>query len=314
MKPHRFLFLLLLCAASALTQAQSTRSMLWAKDGQSYFTVEDKGIVSYRLPAFTRTIIADSTRLKPAGKAALNLRSFSFSEDGKKVLLYTNTQRVWRYETRGDYWLLDLATGKLNQLGKGRPESTLMFAKFAPDGSRVAYVSGHNLFVEDLATGKITQLTKDGNDRLINGTFDWAYEEEFDCRDGFRWSPDSKRIAYWQIDARQIRNFLMINNTDSLYSFTIPVEYPKVGQDPSPCRVGVVNIATGNTTWMQVPGDARQHYIPRMEWAANSTELVLEQLNRKQNTAKIFFCTAATGAARNIYTETDKAWIDVKAR
>ena len=83
--------------------------------------------------------------------------------------------------------------------------------------------------------------------RMINGTFDWAYEEEFDCRDGFRWSPDSKSIAYWQIDATKIKNFLLIDNTDSLYSFTIPVEYPKVGEDPSACKIGVINLATAKT-------------------------------------------------------------------
>ena len=94
-------------------------------------------------------------------------------------------------------------------------------------------------------SGTITPLTNDGAFRMINGTFDWAYEEEFSCRDGFRWSPDSKSIAYWQIDATGIRNFLLIDNTDSLYSFTIPVEYPKAGEDPSACRVGVVSLATG---------------------------------------------------------------------
>ncbi len=108
--------------------------------------------------------------------------------------------------------------------------------------------------------------------------------------------------------------FLLIDNTDSLYSFTIPVEYPKAGEDPSACRVGVVSLATGQTTWMQVPGDSRQHYIPRMEWAGNSSELVLEQLNRKQNDAKVFICTASTGAVAPVYEETDSAWIDVKAR
>ncbi|WZN41383.1 DPP IV N-terminal domain-containing protein [Chitinophaga pollutisoli] len=174
-------------------------------------------------------------------------------------------------------------------------------------------MSGHNIYAEDLATGKIEQLTKDGDRRLINGTFDWVYEEEFGCRDGFRWSPDSKSIAYWQIDARQIRDFLMINNTDSIYSFNIPVEYPKVGESPSPCKVGVVSLASKKTTWMQVPGDARQHYIPRMEWVPGKSELIIQQLNRKQNSSKIMLLQPATGAAKTIMTETDDAWIDVKS-
>ena len=296
-------------------RAQRGGGIQWAGDGNSYYATESNSIVSYQLPSFQRNVVVDSGLLVPQGqKKALPVRSFSFSSDGKKMLVYTNTKRVWRQDTRGDYWVLDLTGKTLRQLGKGRPSSSLMFAKIAPDGKKAAYVSGHNLYSEDLATGKITQLTMDGTDRLINGTFDWAYEEEFDCRDGFRWSPDSRSIAYWQIDARKIRNFLLINNTDSLYSFTIPVEYPKAGEDPSACRIGVVDIATRMTKWMKVPGDPVQHYIPRMEWAAGSAEVILEQLNRKQNEAAIFLCSASSGAARQIYSEKDKAWIDVKAR
>src|SRR5262249_4866149 len=149
----------------------------------------------------------------------------------------TNSKRGWRYDTRGDYWVLDLTTSKLSKLGKSLPVSSLMYAKFSPDGNKVAYVSEHNIYVEEITSGSIKQLTKDGTARLINGTFDWAYEEEFGCRDGFRWSPNGESIAYWQIDANKIRNFLLINNTDSIYSFTKPVEYPKVGQDPSACHV-----------------------------------------------------------------------------
>ncbi len=290
-------------------------ALQWAADGKSYYQVERNSLVRIDLPAFQSTTVVEAGLLTPQGQSQpIRLEGFSFSKDGKKLLVYTNSRRVWRRNTRGDYWVLDIASHQLKQLGQGRPASSLMFAKFSPDGNKVAYTSEHNLYEEDLASGVITQLTTDGASRMINGTFDWAYEEEFDCRDGFRWSPDSKKIAYWQIDATGIRNFLMIDNTDSLYSFTIPVEYPKAGQDPSSCKVGVVDIGSKQTTWMQVPGDTRQHYIPRMEWADNSDEVVLEQLNRKQNDAIVFICNAATGAAKAVYEETDKAWIDVKAR
>eukprot|EP01136_Pigoraptor_vietnamica_P013454 Opistho-1_new@54471 len=104
----------------------------------------------------------------------------------KKALIYTNTKRVWRQDSRGDYWVADIASNKLTQIGKGKPASSLMFAKFSPDASKVAYVSEHNIYVEDLATGEIKALTTNGTKRMINGTFDWAYEEEFGCLDGFR--------------------------------------------------------------------------------------------------------------------------------
>jgi dipeptidyl-peptidase 4 len=304
--------LIIVCSFSFSVAINAQRGIQWSKDGSSYFTTESNAIVQYKLPSFQQTIIADTLKLVQKGQdKALRIRSFSFSDDGKKILIYTNSKKVWRQDTRGDYWVLDITTNTLKQLGKGRPASSLMFAKFSPDGKKAAYVSEHNIYVEDISTNKITQLTKDGTARMINGTFDWAYEEEFDCRDGFRWSADSKSIAYWQIDATKIKNFLLINNTDSVYSFTVPVEYPKVGEDPSACRIGVINLATGKTQWMQVPGDNRQHYIPRMEWAANSSEIVLEQLNRKQNEAKIFLCSATTGLAKEIYSEKSNAWIDV---
>jgi dipeptidyl-peptidase-4 len=300
---------------SGLLFAQRGITVKWAKDGKGYYTIENNAIVAYLLPAFQRTVVVEATLLMPPGAAApLPVQGFSFTDDGKKLLIYTNSKKVWRQNTRGDYWILDLGNHTLRQLGVSRPPSSLMFAKISPDGTKAAYTSEHNVYVEDLGSGTITALTTDGSFRLINGTFDWAYEEEFSCRDGFRWSPDSKRIAYWQLDATKVKNFLMIDNTDSLYPFTIPVEYPVAGEDPSPCRVGVVSLATGKTTWTFVPGDSRQHYIPRMEWAANSTELVVEQLNRKQNEARVFLCNAATGFATQVYKESDSAWIDVKHR
>lgn len=307
----RFFIFCILCLASFTLFAQ--RGLKWTSDGNAYYTIEKGVIAKYDLPSFNRTELIQPAQLTPAGSnKPLVVRDFSFSTDGNRMLIYTNSRKVWRQDTRGDYWVLDLISKTLRQIGKDKPVSSLMFAKFSPDASQVAYVSGHNIYVENTSTGQTSALTTDGTDRIINGTFDWAYEEEFSCRDGFRWSPDGKSIAYWRLDATRIRNFLMINNTDSLYSFTIPVEYPKVGEDPSACKVGVVTVSTGITKWMDVPGDAVQHYIPAMEWMADSKQVILEQLNRKQNEAKIYLCNILTGAANSIYSESTKTWIDVE--
>ena len=257
-------------------------------------------------------ILATSADLTPAGTSApLKIDGYHWYAAQQKLLVFTHAEKVWRARTRGDYWIFDPASKQLRQLGKGLKARSLQFAKIAPDGSQVAYVSRHNLYVEDLQTGQRKQLTTDGTEKIINGTFDWAYEEELFCRDGFRWSPDSKSIAYWQVDASHIGDYLMLNTTDSVYSFVIPVQYPKVGYDPSAAKIGIVDLATAQTRWMHVPGDPVQHYLPRMEWLAGSGQLMVQQFNRKQDTCRLFLVDARSGKAKNIYTESDSAWIDL---
>ncbi|EDM36837.1 Dipeptidyl aminopeptidase [Pedobacter sp. BAL39] len=292
--------------------AQRNSDIKWAKDGNSYYQINDGEIVAITLPKNERKVVLGRDVIYKSGNDNPgDIKDFELSDDGKKALIYANSKKVWRYETRGEYFVADLNTGKITKIGKDKPESSLMFAKFSPDGNKVAYVSKHNIYVDDLSTQSSKALTTDGTDRMINGTFDWVYEEEFDCRDGFRWSPDGQTIAYWQINATKIRNFLMINNTDSIYSYNIPVEYPKVGQDPSACRLGFVNVTTATTTWVATPGDMVQHYIPRMEWIPSTSEIIFQQLNREQNESKLFVANAQTGTVKNIYSETDKAWVAV---
>lgn len=288
-----------------------SQSLNWAADGNSYYSQEDGGIVQTELPGLTKKTILAKDNLIPQGKTSpLRIEGYKLSNDLKKVLIYTNSKRVWRQNTKGDYWVYDFNTKQLKQLGKGRPESTLMFAKFSPDGAKVAYVSERNIYVEVLSTGSISKLTDDlGTKKLINGTFDWVYEEEFFCRDGFRWGNDSKSIAYWQIDANKISDFYMINNVDSIYSRIIPVEYPKVGFPPSPARIGVVDIVTKKTTWMKIAGDPAQNYLIRMEWTPDGKEIIVQQLNRKQNESKLLLCNPKTGVANTIQSESDEAWV-----
>jgi dipeptidyl-peptidase 4 len=285
----------------------------WSDDGNSYYRLEKDQIIRYSLPGNQPSIVISRESL-PLSKSNTPLPVSYYKIDEKlgKTLLMTNTKKVWRLNTRGDYWILDMKTGKADQLGRDLPASSLMFAKISPDGKYAAYVSGNNIYTEDLTTHKVKSLTNDGSVTLINGTFDWAYEEEFYCRDGFRWSSDSKSIAYWQIDAGSIKKFNMINTTDSIYPRVIPIEYPVAGEDPSSARIGVVNISDGNTTWMKIPGDPVQNYIVRMEYIPLTGKLLVQQLNRKQNHSRLIISDPLTGESGIIQEETDEAWVDLE--
>jgi dipeptidyl-peptidase-4 len=293
----------------------------WLGDGSSYTTLEDseaergQNLVRYSSERGAREVLIAARQFIPQGDSLpLAVEEYLWSPDMKQLLIFTNTRPVWRLNTRGDYWLLDRSTGRLRKLGGAEAKpSTLMFAKFSPDGSKVAYVRENNLYVEELSSGTITPLTTDGSRTLINGTFDWVYEEELMnyYADGWRWSPDSKKIAYWQLNADQVKDFSLINNTDSLYSQVLPVQYPKAGEANSAARVGIVDATGGATRWLEIGGDPRNHYIGRMDWAANSGEVLLQRLNRLQNTNELLLGDAATGKVRNILTERDTTWVEL---
>ena len=292
----------------------------WQSNGSGYLALEPSttkkdavDIVRYDAATGERSIKVPAEKLIPQGASApLSIEEFTFTSDEQKVLIFTESARVWRSNTRGDYWVLDLQSGSLRKLGGSEAKpSSLMFAKFSPDGTRAAYVRDNNVYVENLSgDSKITKLTNDGSRYIVNGTFDWVYEEELFCRDGFRWSPDSKQIAYWQLNSEGVKEMTLINNTSALYPVVTTFPYPKAGETNSAARVGVVSANGGATKWFDVPGDPRNNYLPRMEWAANSDEVVIQQLNRRQDTNTVMLGDIRTGKVRPILTEKDEAWVD----
>jgi dipeptidyl-peptidase-4 len=245
----------------------------WIDEGGGYTTLEPTtepagatDIVRYDTRTGARTVLVPAARLTPgAGQAPLAIDDYAWSTDGRRLLVYTNARKVWRDDTRGDYWVLDRESGRLRKLGGVAPPSTLMFAKLSPDGTRAAYVHANDLWVEEVETGAVTRLTSDGSDTTINGTSDWVYEEELGLRDAFGWSPDGTRLAYWQFDATGVGTFTLVNDTDTLYPTLTRIPYPKVGTTNSAVRVGVVPAGGGETRWMKVPGDPREHYVARMD-------------------------------------------------
>lgn len=282
----------------------------WIENGAAYVTVENGNeLVRWDSKTSEKSVFVPGAALQIGGKP-IYIESFGLSDDGSKVLIFTNSSRVWRSNTKGDYWVYDLESKKLKQLGSDFEPSSLMFAKFSADNSKVAYVQKFNLYMEDFETGKVTQLTEDGTAKIINGTFDWAYEEEFGKRDGFAWSPDAGHIAFWQIDASDIGTFYMINNTDSIYSKPIPLQYPKVGQEPAGAKIGLIDMASLMTTWIPIPGGEKENYLPGMQWV-NEDLLLIQQMNRKQNQLTIWTFRPSEEKLKKIYTETENTWVDL---
>ena len=195
----------------------------------------------------------------------------------------------------------------------------MMFATFAPDGKRVGYVHENNLYVQDLLDLRVTPLTKDGSATLINGTFDWVYEEELHLRNGFRWSPDSQSIAYWHLDSAGVKEHHITNSGDGPYSRVISIRYPKTGEQNSAARIGIVKASGGERKWVDIDGDPREHYLAKMEWLGDG--IVLQQFNRLQNTNTVMrashrefidaFGKAHAGwYAAPIFVEKDAAWVE----
>lgn len=314
-------------------KAKVPGTIRWLEDGSGYTALETveahketeleldelgedinpyREIVQYDPATLDRKVLISLSQLTPAGAdQALAVDDYHWSDDKKKLLLYTNSRKVWRQRSRGDYWILEIDSGELWQLGGDAPEpSRMMFGKFSPDATKFAYVWLDNIYVQDLLSREVIALTVDASDTIVNGRFDWAYEEEFGILDGFRWSPDSRRIAYWQLDTSAARDFLIINNTDELYPTITSIPYPKVGQENSAARVGIVGIADQKTTWIELPGIAKDMYVPRMDWANNSDQVMVQQLNRKQDTNRVFVGDADTGDVQELFVEKEETFIE----
>ena len=287
-------------------------SLTWMKDGTAYTTTQTDSAGHtdlYRVDALsgkTQLLLRGTELVPPGAQQPIAIEEYRFSTDGMKLLIFTNSARVWRQNTKGTYYVWDFTAKRLIPVS-AKP-GYQMFAKFSPDGRMVAFVRANNIYMTDLATGGETALTADGGDSVINGTSDWVYEEELDLRDAFRWSPDGRRIAFWRFDQTAIPTFYLLD-ADSLYPQLVPVRYPKAGMPNSEVKIGVVDVGTRQTTWVDLGGD-KDIYVAAMDFAGSSNEIWLTRLNRHQDRLDLLLADAQRGASRVIMTDRDSAWVD----
>ena len=312
--------------ASNTFASRSFQGGQWADAGPVIQYIEQEGageathLMSFNLETDERMRLIDGTTLQAEDVGRLiEIEGYTYSSDGKKVLIYTDSERVWRANTKGYYYLYDLASQKLQPVSD-RENGFQMFAKLNPAGDQVAFVRDRNLFVVDLKTMDETQLTTDGAEgTIINGTSDWVYEEEFRLRDGWSWSPDGQYIAFFKFDESKTRDFFM---TDLLQQY--PEEerfrYPKAGEDNSEVQIGVIDINTrqiqffDTNTWFE--GGDETEYIPQMGWtpAINGAHLVwMIRLNRDQNVLDLMYGNPADGSVDTVLHEEEPTWIDVNS-
>ncbi|MFQ6609963.1 MAG: S9 family peptidase [Fidelibacterota bacterium] len=285
----------------------------WRPDGEA-FTFTEKNTTTGFLDIYEHDVKTGESVLLVAGDELtydaekIRMSAYQWTRDGNYLLIAGPQKSIWRHSTQAPYYILNVTTKELKALAGN--SDNLKNVKLAPDGKRVGFVRDHNIFVVDLATGVEQAITSDGTDNILNGEPDWVYEEDFGLVDGWRWSPDGKKIAYWQFDQTRVKEFQLINEMP-YYNQVSGLKYPKVGEQNAVVKIAVFDLITNQTRWMDL-GDNDDIYVPKIFWTNSSSKLAIVRLNRKQNLLELLMANTVTGRTKIIITDSDPAWIDVQ--
>lgn len=292
---------------------EGIRSVNWMDDGQYYTTLErtknDIELRKYDITTGEYEVIVATSDLRVEGRdKPIIIQGYEFSPDEQKILIKTDVERIWRRSTRENYFVYTIATGEITKLTQS--EGKQQYAQFSPSGDKVAYVKNNDLYLVNLNTGEEKAITTDGkHNKIINGATDWVYEEEFGFAKAWYWSPNGEKIAFYRFDESHVKEFF-ITEWGSLYPGLMRYKYPKAGERNSIVKIGVYDLSSKKTTWMDV-GSERDQYIPRINWAKDPNTLAIRRMNRLQNRRDLMLANVNTGKTEVILTETSDAWIDV---
>jgi dipeptidyl-peptidase-4 len=297
--------------SGALAGDAGPASLNWIDEGRrfSYTTTNAQTnrpeVRGYDAATQRDELLFDPSTLRvPGSSQPLEYESFAWSSDSRHIVFQADFRPIYRYSGFADFYIYGVEDRSLVLAA-----DDARTAELSPDGASFAYEKGGDLYVYAPSTEQVRQLTDTGTDSIWNGVFDWVYEEEFGLVQAWEWSPDSRRIAYWQT---RVANTPTIQITDwsGQYPEWTVMPYPKVGQPNSEVRIGVVDVASGETRWMDV-GITEEHYIPRIYWTSDPNTLAVVTLNRPQNHLQLFFFDVRSGERRLVMEERSEAWIDV---
>jgi dipeptidyl-peptidase-4 len=298
-----------LAASGRLAGSSGPASVNWIEDGAAYSYTIGSGaeaeVRRFEPGSLTDELLFDARSLTlPGTDEPLAYRSFEFSPDSRAIVFESNFRPIFRNSGLADFYLYTLEGGDLREGAKDARTADL-----SPDGSRLGLERGGNLYVVELESGETTQLTDVDGDSVFNGAFDWVYEEEFGFAQAWKWSPDSRRIAFWQTDERGVPA-IRLTDWEGRYPDWFQINYPKVGEENPEVRIGVVDVASGETRWLDT-GLTAEHYIPRIYWTSDPNRLAVTTLNRAQNHLRVFLFDVRTGERTQVLEERSSAWIDV---
>lgn len=302
--------------ASSTFALKSLSSAQWLDGGRKFSYIEAdsvtrvRNVYTYSVADGKRELVMDGSLLVPKpGEAPMRIGSYQWSPDASSILV-TGTLPARRTKSGGNFGIFSLSSKTFRLLTDTTAEQAIV--QFAPDGTMLGFVRSNNLFMIDLESGRETQLTFDGSDEIINGKFDWVYEEEFSIINGWEWSPDSKRIAFWRLDQTNVPAFPIVHYPeDDAHASVTMMKYPKAGDPNSIVRIGVVTVETGAISWIDI-GANTDIYVPRIMWTHDPEILAVQRLNRGQDTLDLMLANIVEGTIRTVLQETDSAWVEVQ--
>ena len=292
---------------------EGIQNVNWMKDGQYYTALvrsqTDIELRKYDILTGEHEVLVATSELSVEGREKpIIIQDYQFSADESKLLIKTDVEQIWRRSTKENYFIHNLESGETKKLTQS--EEKQQYAQLSPAGDKAAFVQNNDLYLVDLESGEETAITTDGEEnKIINGATDWVYEEEFGFAKAWYWSPDGNKIAYYRFDESRVKEFFM-TEWGSLYPGLTRFKYPKAGEKNSIVKIGVYDLESEETTWMDI-GEETDQYIPRINWTESNDTLAIRRMNRLQNKQDLMLADANTGESETIKTETSDAWVDI---